>query len=328
MIYISRCPLRLSLLGGTSDLDWFVNDNGRGFTIGCSIALYSRVITSFSSRSDSGILNYSSREIYHDVDNITHPIIRETLKALEIKKTIELCSFGEKESGQGLGSSSSFTVALLSSLSKLTGKSFSNIELAHLASEVEITRLNYPIGRQDQYHCALGGVNFIEFRKNGRIKSHLYQNIASGIRKYLNDSYLLNLGIKRSASTTLQKLKDSNESHKRIQGILEDTDSFIDHAKNASINDIELFLEESLTKTWNKKKALTGVYNEKLSNAEKFIQKCNFKILKLIGAGGGGYFLIKYKGKNFEKDRGMLEEANLYLQKIILDEEGCVSCEI
>ena len=125
MIYVSRCPLRLSLLGGTSDLDWFVNDYGRGFTIGCSLASYSRVITTLSSRSDKGLLNYSSREIYSDVDNITHPIIRETLKFLEIKNKIELCSFGEKQSGQGLGSSSSFTVALVSSLSKLKGQNFS-----------------------------------------------------------------------------------------------------------------------------------------------------------------------------------------------------------
>ena len=114
MIVISRCPHRISLLGGGSDLKWFLEKHDIGFSIGFSIPIFSRVVLSYrSNNAPHGILNYSSREEYSDLNSICHPIIRNCLQTLEIKQPIELASFGEPFSGSGLGSSSSFTIALL-----------------------------------------------------------------------------------------------------------------------------------------------------------------------------------------------------------------------
>ena len=88
MIIISRCPYRVSLLGGSSDLDWYVNNNEYGVAIGFSIKLYTRVIITYRDSSDRGILNYSSREEYKDIESISHPIIRSCLKRFKIKKKL------------------------------------------------------------------------------------------------------------------------------------------------------------------------------------------------------------------------------------------------
>ena len=119
MIIISRCPYRISLLGGSSDLDWYVNQKGYGLSVGFSIKLFTRVIVSFRDYSDRGILNYSSREEYKDLESISHPIIRSCLKRFNLQKKIELCSMGESLSGSGLGSSSSFSVAMVKAITKL-----------------------------------------------------------------------------------------------------------------------------------------------------------------------------------------------------------------
>ena len=113
MIVVAKCPYRISLLGGSSDLDWFVNEKGRGFCIGFAVASYSRVIVGYrGGNSSRGLLNYSSREEYTSVDSISHPIIRRCFQKLSMTKPIELASFGESLLGGGLASSSSFIVAL------------------------------------------------------------------------------------------------------------------------------------------------------------------------------------------------------------------------
>ena len=134
MIIVSKCPYRISLLGGSSDLDWFVKRYGRGMSIGFSISAYSTLFLKSRNLGSRGILNYSSREEYSDVETISHPIIRECLSKYKINNPIELASFGDDISGAGLGSSSSFTVALLNGLNSLLDIKESNYELAKIAS--------------------------------------------------------------------------------------------------------------------------------------------------------------------------------------------------
>ena len=173
MIYISKCPYRISLLGGSSDLDWFVSENKIGLSFGFSINRYSRVVAGFRNPFiDKGILNYSSREEYADVDDISHPLIRTTLKKLNIYKPIELASFGDIFSGTGLASSASFTIALIKVLNKLNNLDKSNFEIAKIACDIEINDLGTKSGRQDQYLCALGGINMLQFKPNKVVEIH------------------------------------------------------------------------------------------------------------------------------------------------------------
>ena len=120
MITISRCPYRISLLGGGSDLDWFVKDNHSGICLGYSLSKYTyTVINKLPSRAKRGILNYSSREEYSNVNEIAHPLIRLALEEINISEFLEISSFGFASRGSGLGGSSSFLLALLKGLSKM-----------------------------------------------------------------------------------------------------------------------------------------------------------------------------------------------------------------
>ena len=207
MIIISRCPFRISLLGGSSDLDWYVNQFGYGISIGFSIKLFTRVIITYREHSDRGILNYSSREEYKDIDSISHPIIRACFKRFNIQKKLELISIGETLSGTGLGSSSSFTVALIKALSELNNIHKTNTDIAHLASEIEIKDLKKKIGRQDQYLCSLGGSNILKFKPNGKVISLNNTKIKESISDFSKNLYLIDTKITINASKKLSDIE-------------------------------------------------------------------------------------------------------------------------
>ena len=211
MIVISKCPYRISLLGGGSDLCWFLDKHKKGLSIGFSIPIFSRVVLGYRHDKNAyGILNYSSREKYSDINNICHPIIRNCFKKLNINKPIELASFGESISGSGLGSSSSFTVALLGGLAKLNNLEITNEELANLAIEIEIDEMKKTIGLQDQFLCALGGINILEFDNSKKVNVIKSENDSQVIKSLMKNAYLINTGISRSAEVVLEKVK----SHK------------------------------------------------------------------------------------------------------------------
>lgn len=326
MIIISRCPYRVSLLGGSSDLDWYVNQNQYGIAIGFSIKLYTRVIISYRASNDKGILNYSSREEYKDIESISHPIIRSCFKKFKIKNKVELCSIGESISGLGLGSSSSFSVALINSISKLKSLNLTNKEIAHYASEIEITDLKNPIGRQDQYLCALGGVNVLKFKPNGEVSLSNQKLLSSAIENFSSKLYIVNTFITRSSKTKLTNLMKENSTLKLINDLREIANKFIEKSKHLNRKDIEELLEIYMKDAWEIKRKMYGVMTNKLLNIEKKILKADFSVLKLLGAGGGGYFLVLFNGKNLEHSKSELENNGLKLIKIDISNEGCSTC--
>ncbi len=326
MAIISKSPYRISLLGGSSDLDWYVNQKGQGICLGFSIKLYSRVLIASKGSGDIGILNYSSREEYKDIESISHPIIRSSLKRFLINKKIELCSIGEILSGSGLGSSSSFSVALIKSISELENLKMDNHEIAHIASEIEISDLGNPIGRQDQYFSALGGINILEFKPKGIVRNLNYPKIVEAVESFSNNLYLINTSIRRNANEKLSNLRNDDQSKVLIDKVLNITRQFLD--KSRSLNKLEILelLEQSMKNAWKVKKQMNSVMNKELVDIENKILKTDFSLLKLLGAGGGGYFLVAYKGQNIEKDKSFLEENKLTLEKVEICNEGCISC--
>ena len=328
MIVISKCPYRISLLGGSSDLDWFLDRNKRGVCIGFSMNAYSTVVLKKRSLDQKGILNYSSREEYKTLDNITHPIIRECFRKFNIDQPIELASFGDSLGGSGLGSSSSFSVALVKGINFLFGKSLSNEETAHLASEIEICNLRKSIGRQDQYLSSLGGINILEFREDKKVLNLNYPNIQNSISELVNNLYLVDTCIRRSATSTLEKIKNDCNSYESIQEILKITDIFLKEAQNSNSSEISDLLTDAIIRTWNIKKNMPGVMNNELMQIENYLLKENFQILKLLGAGGGGYFLVKSKYKNIKEVKSKLQKFNLNFQKVKIDFNGAKSWEV
>lgn len=330
MIIISKCPCRVSLLGGSSDLEWFVSKYGRGFSIGFSLPIFSRVAVGYrSGHGNRGLLNYSSREEYINIKSISHPIIRASLIKFSIKDPIELASFGDALMGGGLGSSSSFAVALIKAIMELKDEKIGNKDAAHLACELEINDLKNPIGRQDQYLCSLGGINFLEFNKNGHVEQHNYSFIEKAITKYANKLFLLNTSIKRSASKQLTIIKNQEDAFLSIEKILKIADKFIDKSKDEKVLDnIINYLEESLKESWEIKKRINGVLNNQLLEIQELISKYNFEIIKILGAGGGGYILIKHIGSDLEGDKKNIEKFNLNVFQINVHKQGCETWRI
>ena len=330
MIVIARCPCRISLLGGSSDLDWFLKEQGRGYCLGLSVPIFSRIVLGFRGNNKSrGVLNYSSREEYTNVQSISHPIIRACLEKYSVNNPIELASFGDALLGGGLGSSSSFIVALIKATNQLLGNPISNIKAAEAACDLEINDLKNPIGSQDQYLCALGGINFLEFSNKSKVKIFHYPLIEKSIQKYSQKLFLINSFISRSASKQLSLVKEKKSSIDSIQEILSITDKFIDTAKNLKDeNSIISLLDEAILKSWEVKKTMTGVFNNELKLIEKELIKRNFELLKVLGAGGGGYLLVKYIGGNLENDKIELEKIKLQIATIKICTEGCKTWEI
>ena len=323
MIIISRCPYRISLLGGGSDLNWFLDKYEYGLSIGLSIPIYSRVVLSYRNENVSnGILNYSSREEYSDVNSICHPIIRNCLKILDIKRPIEFASFGEPLSGSGLGSSSSFTVALLKGLLALNNKKLSNEEIADLACQIEIEKMKKPIGMQDQYLCALGGINILRFQKNEKVIIKNSEKIIDAVNKFMENTFLIYTGISRSATNVLEKVKSNSNSYENIEQIYKIANNFLKEVKNEP-NTIVEKLEESVIKSWSLKRNIDGTMNEKLLEIESLLENRNFQILKLLGAGGGGYFLVKYNGNNFQIDKNFLLTKGFSIKNVGISSTGC-----
>ena len=330
MIVIARCPCRISLLGGSTDLDWFLKEKGRGYCLGFSVPIFSRVAIGFRvGNHKRGILNYSSREEYTNVESITHPIIRACLEKYSLDNPIELASFGDAFMGAGLGSSSSFVVALIKAINQLLLTPLNNKEAARAACDLEINDLRNPIGSQDQYLCALGGINFIEFYNNSKVNTFNFPLIEKTIQNYSRKLFLINTFISRSASKQLSQIKDKKSSIDSIEEILNITDRFIDNSKDLkNENEIIINLEEAIQNSWEVKKTMKGVFNDELELIEKELIKLDFKLLKVLGAGGGGYLLVKYKGNNLDEDFKKVNQMKLNISPVKISKEGCETWEI
>lgn len=171
---ITRSPLRITLGGGGTDLPSYYNKN-EGFVLSAAIDKY--VYVSIMKPFTKGIfLKYSKIEIVKNILEVEHPIIREALKLLNFEPQVEITTLADIPSGTGLGSSGSFTTALLKGLYTVLNENPKNEEIAKLACHIEIERLGEPIGKQDQYISAIGGINAFTFHKeNGDKEKVTYQ---------------------------------------------------------------------------------------------------------------------------------------------------------
>ena len=322
MIYVAKAPYRISLLGGSSDLDWFVNKYKRGLTLGFSIDAYSTIFIKRRKSFQKGLLNYSSHEEYVDIESITHPIIRACLKRFSIFEPLELFSIGDNLSGGGLGSSSAFTVALIKAISNMRDINFTKAEIANIASEIEINDLGNPIGRQDQYFSSLGGINILEFKKEKVIQKDVSLNLKEAIISYSSNLYLINTGLYRQAAIPLKKIKDDDTSDENIKKILKISDNFLNKSETKNIKEIKHLLHDAIKKTWLIKKCMPGVMNQELQYLENILNQNGLEVLKLLGAGSGGYFLVKSIDKSFEEISSLSEKLNFEINNFKIENSG------
>ena len=199
---ITRTPFRVSLCGGGSDLPAFYQKNG-GCVISTTINKYMYITSHPSFDKKTTVVKYSETETVHDVNKIKHNIFRECLKQ-EGLEGLEITSIADVPQGTGLGSSSSFTVGLINNLKCYKREFISDHDVAESACHMEIDVLGNPIGKQDQYAAAFGGLNYYQFNKNGSVDVEPVLMSHESFKQLEKNLIMLYVGGEHSASAILK----------------------------------------------------------------------------------------------------------------------------
>jgi len=286
---ITQTPLRIGLLGGGTDLPSYYLQHG-GRVLNCAIDKYIYVIV--KQRFDDEIyVNYSKKEIVSRVADIEHELVREAMLMTGVTGGVEITTLADiPSSGSGLGSSSAVTVGLLHALYAYTGRQVSAEELAEGACRIEIERCGKPIGKQDQYIAALGGIRDLRFGP-GEDVSHEELGLSASERVALQQQMMLfYTGITRRADNILAE-QNANVSATLPQlDLLRDLAGFA--AKRLRSGDVDA-IGPALRESWEAKRQLaSGVSNSQVDGAVARALEAGASGVKLTGAGGGGFLVV------------------------------------
>ena len=318
---ITRSPLRITLGGGGTDLPSYYR-NYDGFLIAAAIDKYV-YITVMRPFIPGIFLKYSELEKVEQVDEVRHSIIREAIRTLDFKTPqIEITSLADIPAGTGLGSSGSFTTALLRALFAHRHRLILPDELARLACHIEMEILHEPIGKQDQYIAAYGGITCFEFNKDDSVMAYPL-SISIDTLFDLEDNLLLFFtGFARSASTIL---KDQDQRSKDMDP---DMLNNLHYVKDLGLRSKEALLEGRTTdfgalmhEHWeHKRKRSTGMSNPQIDEWYDLGMKNGALGGKLVGAGGGGFLM--FYAEDHRRLRRAISKAGLEEVRFRFDFEG------
>jgi len=293
-VVISQTPLRISFVGGGTDLKSFYHKED-GMVLSTAIDKYVYVIV--KGRFDEKIyVNYSVKEIVEDISEIKHELVREAMKKAGVERGVEITTLADVPSeGSGLGSSSSVTVGLLNALYNYTGKQVTLEQIAREACQIEIDICKKPIGKQDQYIAAYGGLNKIIFHPDESVTVSRVPVYDSNLLIFGSRLLLFYTNKTRKADKILRKQKlnteNKRDSLKKMRNLVPKLEDFLIQGKFDNLGKL-------LNENWLLKKSLV----ETVSSPEidtMYEKAINAGALggKLCGAGGGG-FLLLYVPKN------------------------------
>lgn len=289
---ISRTPLRMSFVGGGSDLPVFYRKFG-GAVVSTAINKY--VYITVNKKFDDRIrVSYSRTEEARSVDKIKHPLVRESLKKLGMDGGIEITSIADiPAKGTGLGSSSAFTVGLLTALHAYSGRHVSAGQLARESCEIEIERCGEPIGKQDQYAAAFGGFNFIEFNPDDSVNVEPIICRRETLRRLEANTLVFYTGITRSASGVLQSQQRAVGEEKAKQKAMRRMVELARQLKaELQKNHLDAF-GEIIHENWELKRSLTrNVSNRAIDEWYRRARQAGAVGGKLLGAGSGGFLMF------------------------------------
>ena len=318
---IARSPLRVSLGGGGTDLSSYYRDHG-GFLVAAAIDKYVYITLHRTFVSDL-IVKYSKLERVADASQLEHPIIREAFKLLGLTgQSMELTSMADIPGGTGLGSSGSFTTALLKALHAVKKNLVSPAELAAEACDIEINKLGEPIGKQDQYIAAVGGITAFTFHRDGRVEYRPCRISEETVFNLEDNLLLFFTGYSRSASAIL---KDQNEKSKQQDQSMLDNLHFTKELGYKSLEALESANLEEFARLmdvhWQRKKSRSsGMSNAHINQWYDYAMANGALGGKLIGAGGGGFLMFYADDK--KKLRHAMREKGLQEVRFRFDFEG------
>ncbi|MCB0164428.1 MAG: GHMP kinase [Anaerolineae bacterium] len=298
---ITRTPLRISFAGGGSDLPAFYEQE-RGAVVSTAIDKY--IYITVNPKFDHKIrASYSITEIVDSVDELQHELIREAMYLLNLREGIEITSISDIPSqGTGLGSSSSYTVGLLNALYAHKGHMAGAERLASEACHIEIDRCRKPIGKQDQYIAAYGGLQSIHFNPDGSVYTDPVICSPATRKKLQSRLLLLYTGLTRSADTILSEQTQQTRSSEEKRASLRYMVSLADQLCEALGRDELDAFGEILHAGWlEKRKLVSNISNDKIDDWYERARAAGAIGGKLLGAGGGG-FLLFYADPAFHAD--------------------------
>ena len=301
----ARTPFRMSFIGGGTDLKEFYTQYP-GCVLSTSINKYMYVFIHkyFDNRIQ---VKYSKTELVNKISEIKHPIVRSILNKFGISG-IDINSIADIPSGTGLGSSSSYTVSLLNALYSYQKKNISVDILAREACEIEIDILNEPIGKQDQYAAAYGGLNIIRFLKNGDVKVEPLTIEKNVYNELQNNLMLFYTGQTRSASLVLKDQKNSFLNEKSKFDLMIQMTDLVESAKNYLVQSDLRSFGNTLDLNWNLKRSLSSkISNNNIDDIYGLAKKNGAIGGKLLGAGGSGFMLFYCEKENQNRLRRSLK---------------------
>jgi len=288
---ITRTPFRISFVGGGSDIETFYRKH-RGAVLSTTIDKYMYISSHHFFDDKIFQIKYSKTETVSDIEKIEHPIVREAIKLIGIKRGFEMSSIADFPAGTGMGSSSSFTVGLLHNLYAIKRQFVTKEQIAREACQIEIKKLGEPIGKQDQYAASYGGLNVIYFNPDDTveilplyIKSEVYHQLQKNL-------ILFYIGNKRKTADILTEQKENIKSGHKFE-IQKQMTQLVEELKDAlfagNLDDFGKILHEN----WLMKKELaSNISNQEINDIYELALKVGAKGGKLLGAGGGGFMLF------------------------------------
>jgi len=291
--YITTCtPLRVSFAGGGTDFaDFYERDVGAVFSTTIDKHIFVTVKRMSPLYHEAYRLNYSEVESVNSLDEIRNNIARECLRLLPVEPPLYVSTIADLPAASGLGSSSSFAVGLLQALHALRGERVSYAQLAEEAAYVEIVSLGQPIGKQDQFAAAFGGLNLIAFRKNGRVTVEPQPLPAAEISRLFDHILMFWTGMTRESGEILREQKERMEDHFDMLVTMREQAYELNELINGTFD--PYVFGRVLDAGWESKKQLASTITT--SEIDKWYQRaCDAGAYggKLCGAGGGGFLLL------------------------------------
>ncbi len=287
---VTRSPLRITFVGGGTDLPFYYENRDYGAVVSSTINKY--IYVAVNQKFDGDIkVSYSKTEIVNSVDEIKHPSVREALRLMGIDGAIEIASLSDIPSkGTGLGSSSTFLVGLLQALHYYKGETVTAQVLAMEAVHIEREVLREEGGKQDQYAAAYGGINLMRFRRDGRVEVKR-ATCTDGNLKKIGDSLLLLYTNKQRRSKDIQKYQFAHSSEN--MEIYDKMKELVEPAFDALCEGNVDLLGKYMHENWQLKRTLSRkISDEWIDEKYKKALSLGAKGGKLVGAGGGGFLLI------------------------------------
>ena len=317
---ITRTPFRISLGGGGTDLPSYYSKKG-GFFVSGAVDKYVHIAVNPRFEEDSIRVSYSTTEIVDDTAKLKHPLVREGLDAVGIKRGMEIVSVADAPAATGLGSSGSFCVGLLRALHAYIQEEVSSQFVAEEACNIAMNRLKEPSGKQDEYVAAFGGIRSYEIDTDGEVKVHSLKLTTNSLAELEANTLMFYTGITRSSSSVLSKQNAAIEK--------DGADVKMDKIKAIGYKVRDALATGDLTKFgalldehWTVKRGIvSAMSNEKIDHWYKVAKDNGALGGKVSGAGGGG-FLMLYSENGRSKLRAAMAKEGLVEHRFHFSPEG------